>query len=324
MILFSANSRTAWAVLALGATLLSSCNRTKSDGSVAVDDTPTTGNVRVSIDNTFEPILKSHVDTFQKLYQYARIDASYKPEQEAMRDLLDDKVRAVVVARPLNTDEQAVFDRLKIVPRTTPIATDGVAIIVHPSNPDSLLTMVQLRDIFTGTTTKWGQVGSKSSKLGDINVVFDQNRSSTARYVQDSITRGAALSKQVFASESNPKLIDYVATHPNAIGVIGVNWISDQDDSQAQGFLQKVRVAAISKASQPTRTSDYVKPYQAYLATGEYPLRRKLYIISREARAGLGTGFASFVAGNKGQLIFLKSGLMPATGQVRLVQANRE
>jgi phosphate transport system substrate-binding protein len=326
MTLLNANWRLSGAALALGAVLLTGCNRTKPDGSIAVDDTPTTGNVRVSIDNTFEPILKSHVDTFQKLYEYAHVEAAYKPEQEVMRDLLDDKVRAVVVSRELKADEQTVFKQAQIVPRITHIATDGVAIIVHPSNPDSLLSMQQLRDIFTGRTQKWAQVSNKNAKLGDISVVFDQNRSSTARYVQDSITRGAALAKQVFASESNPKLVEYVATHPNAIGVIGVNWISDQDDTQVQSFLRRVKVAALGKSTvaNPSSPADYVKPYQAYLATGEYPLRRKLYIISREARAGLGTGFASFVAGNKGQLIFLKSGLMPATGQVRLVQANRE
>jgi phosphate transport system substrate-binding protein len=320
----SANRRALGAALFLGLALFSSCGGSGSQTSEADSDTPTSGNIKVSIDNTFEPILKSHVDTFQKLYQYAHVQAAYKPEREAMKDLLDDKVRAIVIARGLKPNEQAVFDQLKIVPRITHVATDGVAIILHPSNPDSLLSLTQLHDIFTGKMKQWKQVSGKSSKLGDISAVFDQNNSSTTRYVQDSVTRGDALAQGVFASESNPKLIDYVATHPNAIGVIGVNWISDQDDAQVQSFLRKVQVAAIGKVAQPQKASDYVKPYQAYLATQEYPLRRKLFVISREARTGLGTGFASFVAGNQGQLIFLKSGLMPATGQVRLVQANKE
>ncbi|OON70614.1 PstS family phosphate ABC transporter substrate-binding protein [Hymenobacter sp. CRA2] len=322
---FSARWSTLGVSLALVLGLLGSCNRNKPiDAEDAENDTPTSGTIHVSIDNTFEPILKSHVDTFQKLYQYAHVIAEYKPEQTAVRDLLTDKVRAIVIARGLRPGEQAVFDSLKIVPRITHVATDGIAIIVHPSNADSLLTMAQLRGIFTGQTKQWNQVSGKASKLGAITAVFDQNNSSTARYVQDSVTRGAALAPGVFASESNPKLIDYVATHPNAIGVIGVNWISDMDDAKVQSFLSKVRVAAISQKATPMKPSDYVKPYQAYLATKEYPLRRDLYVISREARAGLGTGFASFVAGNQGQLIFLKSGLMPAIGQVRLVQANRE
>jgi phosphate transport system substrate-binding protein len=54
-----------------------------------------------------------------------------------------------------------------------------------------------------------------------------------------------------------------------------------------------------------------------------YPLRRDIYIISREARTGLGSGFASFVAGQKGQLIFQKSGLMPANVQARIVTTQK-
>ncbi|WP_400192425.1 PstS family phosphate ABC transporter substrate-binding protein [Hymenobacter sp. B81] len=307
--------------LATGASLLSGCGNGSGPGAVALD-TPTSGSIRISVDATFEPILKSHVDTFEKIYTAAKIRTAYKPEQDVMRDLLNDSVRAVVVARQLTDEERGYFDRLKIVPRTAHVATDGLAVLVNPANPDTMLTMGQLRDIFTGRKTQWSQVSGKAGKLGAISVVFDQNRSSTARYVQDSVTRGAALAKEVFASESNPKLIEYVASHPNAIGVIGVNWISDMDDAQAQSFRRQVRVVGVSRSESPASADDYVQPYQAYLATKAYPLRRNVYIVSREARAGLGTGFASFVAGNQGQLIFLKAGLMPATGQVRLIQAN--
>jgi len=54
-----------------------------------------------------------------------------------------------------------------------------------------------------------------------------------------------------------------------------------------------------------------------------YPLQRNIYVISREARTGLGSGFASFVAGQKGQLIFYKSGLLPAKMQVRIVTTSK-
>ena len=61
------------------------------------------------------------------------------------------------------------------------------------------------------------------------------------------------------------------------------------------------------------------KPYQAYVAQGLYPYTRKVYIISREARTGLGTGFSSFVAGDVGQKIILKMGVLPASMPVRIV-----
>lgn len=311
--------------LATAALLLASaaCNRNADSSNGPDDDTPTSGRVKISVDETFAPILKSHVDTFQKLYTYAHIEAAYKAEEDVAQDLMNNKVRAVVLARQLTAAERSKLESQQLIPRTTKIATDGLAIIVHPSNPDSTLTLSQLRAIYTGQSKDWKQVSGKS-KLGQIDVVFDANRSSTTRYVQDSITRGTPLTSRVYAAKSNPALLDYVATHPNAIGIVGANWISDRDDAAVQRFLKSVRVAGISKSDNPSSTDDYLQPYQAYLALKTYPLRRDLYIISREGRAGLGTGFASFIAGTKGQLIVLKSGLMPATGQTRIVNTTKQ
>ncbi|MBF9221877.1 PstS family phosphate ABC transporter substrate-binding protein [Hymenobacter ruricola] len=315
----------ALAVLA-GAVTVLSCN---GPGSPGAQDTPTSGTVAVGVDETFAPILQAQIDTFGKLYPNAHVKMSFQPEEKVMVDLINDQIKLAVVSRELNAEEKADFEKQKITPRITRIGIDGLAIVLNRANPDSLFTVAQLADIFTGKTSTWNQVSGKKG-LDAINVVFDANRSSTARFVRDSVTHGAALTKRVFAAASNPSLLDYVATHPSAIGVVGVNWISDRDDPAAMKFANKVRVASITARPNPT-PDDYIQPYQVYLAekTPEqiaehpelqnYPLRRNLYVISREARAGLGTGFASFIAGKNGQLIFQKSGLLPAQMQARIV-----
>lgn len=314
------------AVVLAGALAVVACN---GPGSPGAQDTPTSGTVAVSVDETFAPILQAQIDTFSKLYPNAHIKMSFQPEEKVMLDLINDKVKLAVVSRELNAEETADFVKQNIVPRTTRIGIDGLAIVVNRSNPDSLFTVAQLADVFTGKISNWSQVSGKKD-LAAINVVFDANRSSTARFVRDSLTHGAALTSRVFAAESNPALLDYVATHPSAIGVVGVNWISDRDDPAAVKFVNKVRVASITARANP-KPKDYIQPYQVYLAEKtpaqlaeysdlqNYPLRRNLYVISREARAGLGTGFASFVAGKNGQLIFQKSGLLPAQMQARIV-----
>ncbi|WP_210519212.1 PstS family phosphate ABC transporter substrate-binding protein [Hymenobacter terricola] len=314
------------AVVLAGAIAIVSCN---GPGSPGAQDTPTSGTVAVSVDETFAPILQAQIDTFAKLYPNAHVKMTFQPEEKVMLDLVNDKVKLAVVSRELTAEETADFTKQTITPRTIRIGIDGLAIVLNRANPDSLLTVAQLADIFTGKTSTWSQVSGKKA-LAAINVVFDANRSSTARFVRDSVTRGAALTTRVFAATSNPALLDYVATHPNAIGVVGVNWISDRDDPAAMKFFNKVRVASITARPNP-KPNDYIQPYQVYLAekTPEqlaehpdlqnYPLRRNLYVISREARAGLGTGFASFVAGKNGQLIFQKSGLLPAQMQARII-----
>lgn len=332
----NSTSRLAWATLLLAAGLLPSCNFADRSKGTSEDftDTPTSGNVAISVDETFAPILESQVDTFQKLYPDAHIRAAYQPEDSVFLAFLNDKAKAIVVSRELNADENKALAKQEYAAKATKVGIDGLAIILHPSNPDSLLTVAQLRDIFSGKTAQWSQL-SGQKKLGAVNVVFDANRSSTSRYVRDSLLQGGALSPRAFAAESNPKLLDYVATHPAAIGIVGVNWISDFDDPKVRGFLKRVRVAGITARPNPKK-SDYIQPYQVYLAEKSaallaanpelqnYPLRRNLYAISREARAGLGSGFVSFVAGQKGQLIFQKSGLMPANMQARIVTTRKQ
>ncbi len=327
-------TRTTLSALLLAMCLLPGCYTDRSKGtSEDATDTPTSGNVGIGVDETFAPILESQVDTFQKLYTDAHLKVSYQPEDNVFLDLLNDKVKAIVVARDLNAEEQAALKKQDMLPITTKVGIDGLAIILHPSNPDSLLTVDQLRGIFGGQTTQWSQV-SGQKKLGAINVVFDANRSSTSRFMRDSLLRGAALAPKAFAAQSNAKLLDYVASHPTAVGVVGVNWVSDTDDPNARKYRRMIRVASITSRPNPTK-DDYIQPDQVYLAPKSqellkqhpelqnYPLLRNLYAISREARAGLGSGFVTFVAGQKGQLIFQKSGLMPANMQARIVTTNK-
>ena len=314
------------ATVLAGAMAVAACN---GPGSPGAQDTPTSGAVAVAVDETFAPILQAQVDTFAKLYPNAHVKMSFQPEEKVLVDLINDQVKLAVVSRELSAEEIADFAKQKITPHTTRIGIDGLAIVLNRANPDSLLTVAQLAAIFTGKTSMWNQVSGKKG-LSAINVVFDANHSSTARFVRDSVTRGTPLTTRVFAATSNPALLDYVAAHPNAIGVVGVNWISDRDDPTAMKCASKVRVASITARANP-KPDDFIQPYQVYLAekTPEqlaehpelqnYPLRRNLYVISREARAGLGTGFASFVAGKNGQLIFQKSGLMPAQMQARII-----
>lgn len=305
--------KTSRIVLAVSMLALYACNNPETPLS-----TPSSGSTNISIDESFQPILESQVKTFEGIYDRADIEAEYKSEGEVVKDFMNDSTRVIFLSRELTSAELAAFEQKKRIPRTTKVAIDAVALITNPNNPDTLMTMEEVRSIFNGKTTSWKNL-EESSGLGDITIVFDNNNSSTARYVRDSLTENQTLPKNTFAANSHQALIDYVAKNENALGVIGVNWISDLDDSTAVRFLDKINVLAISKEKNPVTTESFYKPYQAYIAQEAYPLRRFLYVISAEGRAGLGTGFASFVGGDQGQRIFLKSGLVPATMPVRII-----
>ena len=279
----------------------------------APTDTPTTGHVRISVDESFFPLIDSELNVFHGLYKYATITPSFVPELQSIKDLLSDSARIAIVTRELNDEEKKYFEGLKLFPKTLKIATDAIALITHPENPDTVISMQQLAEIFSGSMNSWKTINAKSP-LTDMMVIFDNKNSSTARYIKSKFNTD--LPSYTYAVNTNPEVIEYVAGHKNALGVIGVSWISDGDDSQSIDFLKKINVMRIISDSSDTRGK---QPYQAYIAQGSYPLTRSIYIINREARSGLGTGFASFIASDKGQRIILKSGLVPATMPVRIV-----
>ena len=100
---------------------------------------------------------------------------------------------------------------------------------------------------------------------------------------------------------------------------MSVNWVSDQNDSITRGFLKRVKVVAISSELN-SDGEDFFRPYQGFIADKSYPFIRDVYMINRETFAGLGSGFVQFVAGDLGQRIILKMGMVPATMPVRLVK----
>ena len=282
------------------------------------EDTPTSGKINISVDETFKPIIDSEINAFQNIYQFAKINVTYKSEGNAFQDLADDSARLIIVTREFTQQEKKHFEDIKLFPSVTKIAYDAVAFITNNSNPDTQFTNDQVKKIITGEINTWKQLDPKSGNA-PIQIVFDNNNSGTSRFLK-SYADKRMLSKNSSASNSSEEVIDYVSKNRNALGVLGVTWVSDRRDSTLMSFVNKVRVVEISPPDSSEGRGEYYKPYQAYIATRYYPLWRTVYIISREARAGLGTGFASFVASDKGQRIILKSGLVPASQPVRLVE----
>jgi phosphate transport system substrate-binding protein len=294
--------------------LCSACTERDKKGQML--DSPTTGTIKIAVDESLKPLLQAEVEGFEGDYPSAHIKADYTAEQKAIHDLLLDSVRLAVVTRRLYPSEKQKLDSVKIIATEVVIAKEAIALIVHKDNPDSLIRWDQLEEILQGKSKLWKQL-YPSSRLGELQIVFDHPQSGIIRYLTDTL-HIKSLPANCFAAATNEAVVDYVSKTKNAIGLIGLSWISDGDDPAANKFLGSIKVMGISKEE------DYLKPYKAYIALKKYPLSREVIMISREARTGLGSGFISYAANDKGQKIVLKAGLVPAKAPVRLVQINRE
>jgi phosphate transport system substrate-binding protein len=285
-------------------------------------DGPTTGKLKIGIDDSYSLMMDSQIYTFQSLYTYAKVTPFYEPEAAVIDDLLKDSVQAAIICRDLTDQEKEYFKRKSRIVTTTRIAIDGLALIVNPANPDTEMTVAIARAIFSGVDTAWPQL-DKRYPAGAINVVFDNEKSCNQRYLSEAVLGKKPFGRNCFAVKSNKEVIEYVNKNKNAIGVISVSWISDSHDPTSQDFLRKIKVVALTDKENPA-PGDYKKPYQAWIYEKTYPFRRDVYFVKTGLQETLGSGFAAFVAGEKGQLIIHKMGMVAATAPVRVVKISTE
>jgi len=175
-----------------------------------------------------------------------------------------------------------------------------------------------LRNIFLGNTTRWQEINPKSN-LGDIRIIFDNNKSGNIRYFKEKFGL-TNLPSCCYAVNNNEEVIKFIEKNRNSIGIISVNWISDKADTVSHGFLKRIRVVRVSAPGNNDPSVSFYPPHPGYIAQGDYPFTREVFCINRQTYHGLAYGLSAFIAGEKGQLIVLHSGLVPAAQPVRLVQ----
>jgi len=285
------------------------------------DETPTRGNIKIAVDESYQLLSDAELFTFQSLYKDAKVSPLYLPGDSILKLFLADSVNVIITSTKLTENQIAYLRGLTIIPRTTKIAYDALALIVNKSNSDSLIRYNTVKDIFTGKTSKWKQINAQS-KLGDIKIVFDNAGSNNVKSIMKKFEITGSLPSYCVSATRNSDVVTYVENNPEAIGILSVNWISDPRDSVSHSFLSKINVVSVTPEFN-SEGQEFFSPHPAYIANQMYPFIREVYTINRETFSGLGTGLTSFIAGDSGQRIILKMGMLPAAQPIRLVEIKK-
>lgn len=283
----------------------------------------TSDDVHIAVDETFRDIMEEEIETFGLLNPSSAMKPVYCSEDSAIRMLLRDSVRCAITTRKLSKDELDVLKNYKLDAKQAMIATDAFALIVSKDNPDTLITVSEIRDIVSGRITRWEQL-KHSGKKGELKLVFDNSGSSTVRYMRDSLLAGQQVAGNLYAQGSNQAVIDAVKDNPEIIGVVGANWLKGKSDSVLTSF-ENLDVKVLKVARKDGKNDIGWRPYQYRILTGDYPLIRSVYVILTDPRVRSYTkSFFYFLKGQKGQTIICNSSqLLPYTPvQYKSVRAN--
>ena len=276
-------------------------------------------------DESFSPILNEELSVFSYLNVFDTLEARYTNEQEAIQQLMKLETWLAFTTRDLTAKERQNLKDRGYLPRTMPIAYDGLAIIVNNNNPDTCITVKDFQRILRGDLAQWRDL-YPTSRLGTIDVVFDNPLSSTVRWCVDSLLQGQEIkAPNIGAVKTSAAVIDYVEHHDNALGIIGSNWLNDSRDTTNVTFKKNITVMKVSRMDSATVQNSW-RPYQYYIYNGNYPLIRTIYALLNEPRSGLPSGFAHFCRLPRGQMIIHHSGLLPiqAAMNVREIFVNKQ
>lgn len=281
--------------------LFAMCNQKSKNES---KETILKGSIDIVTDETIKPIVDDQAAVFEGTYYGAKITVKPKSEGELINDLLSQKAKVAVTARNLTKEELQKFEKSKINPRVTPFAIDAIALISNKSNNDTLIALKSVIDFMQGKS---------DSRIKGL--VFDNPNSSTVRYMKDLAKVKEIPANGVFSFKTNDEVIKFVSENDGMIGVVGVNWLSQPSQNMVD-IVKKINVLSVKGL----KDNNYYSPTQNDLAELKYPLARDLFIINCQGYSGLGMGFASFIAGDIGQRIVLKSGLLPVRTPGRKLQ----
>ncbi|KQM74952.1 phosphate ABC transporter substrate-binding protein [Pedobacter sp. Leaf216] len=274
---------------------LVSCKR--KNKAEAIKETRTSGTLKMLVDESVGPIVKDQIDIFSLDYPQAKFETTVKPEQKLLPAFLNDSVRVIVLPRLLTKAEEKYYNQRNIKINTSRFAVDGIALITNQGNIDSTINVKDVIDILQG-------------KKSDKKLVFDNAYSSTFQYFKELAKISQFPTTGVYSKNSSNEVIKLIAEDKNFIGILGVNWITNKN-TEVSEYLSQVKVLGVKNVKGAPGDDKYYKPTQDNLINGVYPFLRNINIIDCEGRDGLGTGFATWLRSQRGQLIVLKSGLGP-------------
>lgn len=279
--------------------------------------------VHFAADESFQPILSELSDLYALRKPEATMMPVYCSEDSALRLLLNNSVRMAITTQPLNDKQKEFVAAHHLAVTQSKIAYDAFALIVNKANTDTVINLEELRGIVQGRITDWKQL-EVTHRGGKLSLVFDTSGSSTVRYMKDSLNGGKELKGNIFAQGSNLKVIEAVKENPNVIGVVSTDWLRQQkgDSTTIQSFQGlDVNVMLVGKLGK--KAGDWQRPYQYYIATGEYPLVRSVWAINTDPRTrSTLKSFYFFLKDNVGQRVICNSSQLLPRNQVQVREVN--
>jgi phosphate transport system substrate-binding protein len=260
----------------------------------ALSESATSGSFELVADETLKPAIDSLVFGFNSQTPNARVTVRYNNAAEALDDLLQQRARLVLIARPLSKKERDLLSKQKIELTEGDVAKNAIGCIVNSKSPLLTISIDSLRRIIQNQDKSIIRISSSylSSTEFALDSIFKLDKYQEGRIIQ---------------YQTSDSIIDRVRKDDHAIGFISSAWLKNLKDSS----IRILRISGISEKP--------IMLHLAYVLQGLYPLTSRICAYTTEVPNTLPRGFLAYAMSADGQRVFMNYDLLPKTQILKLV-----
>ncbi len=246
--------------------------------------------IKISGSTTVLPIVQKAADQYMATHANADIQVSGGGSGVGIQAIGARTVDIGMSSREVTSAEMAKYPAFVV----TPVAQDGIAIVVNPANEIDYITLDQIKNIYLGTTTKWTEITGANvpGTNNQIVVIGRDSASGTRSYFDEVLLAKKTPTKMMLEKNSNGAVLQTVAQTPGSIGYVSIGFVSNDVKSLPVWYNAEKIVAP---------TLDNVK-------AKTYPVSRDLYVITNGQPSGLASDFITFILSTEGQKIVADEG----------------
>ncbi len=202
---------------------------------------------------TVGPIAKAFAEYYMGKHPDVNITVSESGSGNGAKSLINAACDVATMSRPMKNSETKAAQDAGILPIEHIVAMDGIAVVVHPSNPLANLTTDQIRDIYTGKIKNWKELGGPDRP---IVVISRDTNSGTYETFETLVMNKEKMGEKVEYVGSNGAIRQRVMSTPAAIGYVGL------------AFTEGVKAVTVNAVEVSPET----------VVSKKYPISRPLYM----------------------------------------------
>jgi len=208
---------------------------------------------------TVGPISKSFAAYFMKKYKVP-VTVSESGSGNGAKSLINGSCDIADMSREMKPQEIAAAKSKGVNPVANVVALDGIAIVVHPSNPTRSLTTAQIADIYSGRINNWRQVGGPNFP---VVVIQRESNSGTQETFRDMVMKGRQVVRNAATQASNGAVKNRVSQTTGAVGFMGLGYLDSS--------VKKIAVNGILPSAMTVKNRTYPLSRPLYMYTNGQP-----------------------------------------------------